>query len=102
MIKYSKFSFTDDEKGISSSYLSMIKRLFRGFSFEETESLKNQINDYLNDRIIDEYDNVEFKTNNETDWLELMGVLVDKFDDLMLDVVRDNVVELSMPLNENK
>lgn len=105
MIKYNKFSFTAIEQATSNSYLSMIRMLFRGFSFEEAETLKIQINGYLNDRIIDEYDNpnVEFGGANETDWFELLGVLADKFDDLILDVANgDNDVELSMLSKEDK
>lgn len=103
MNKCTKFTFTEAEKGVSTSYLTMLKWLFKGFSMEETESLKSQMNSYLNDCIIDEYDNQSamFRAD-EADWLELLGVLADKFDDLMFDVVRNSDVELSMPLNEDK
>ncbi len=103
MIKYSKFDFTYEEKTTSTSYLTMVKWLFRGFNIEEANSLRSQINNYLNDRIADEYDNpdVEFRAN-ETDWFELLGVLVDKFDDLMLDVANDDDVEFSIPLQRDK
>lgn len=103
MNKCTKFTFTEAEKATSTSYLTMLRWLFKGFSMEETESLKNQMNDYLNELIVDEYDNQDamFKAG-EADWLELLGVLADKFDDLMFDVTHSTDVELSMPLNEDK
>ena len=89
------FTFTDGEKSTSSSYLTMLKWLFKGFSMEETEGLTAQINNYLEEWLIDEYEDEfpQFKVG-ETNWFELLGVLVDKFDDLIFETTHDSGVEL--------
>ena len=103
MIKCTKFNFTEIEKTTSSTYLSMLKWLFKGFSFEETESLKAQISNFLEDELINEYEDEfpQFK-RGETNWLELLGVLADKFDDLIFETTHGDDVELSMSPNKDK
>ena len=103
MNKCIKFTFTEAEKGVSTSYLTMLKWLFKGFNMEEVESLKTQISNFLEDELINEYEDEfpQFK-RGETNWLELLGVLADKFDDLIFETTHGDDVELSMSPNKDK